>query len=122
MAASNAESSFTTFIPRAAMTAAGFPSPAITPSTTWRANLSVSSPAFTNATISATSEAAIAKSLIATSFSFAIREISPSHQLRALAGSAPNATVASTTSRTSALIIADISLSGTDHCSCKRLR
>ena len=114
--------SLTTLIPRAAITADGFPSPAITPSTTWRANLSVKSPALTRATISATSVAEIGRSLIATSFSLAIREISPNHQLRALAGSAPSATVASTTSNTSALIIADISLSGTAHCSCKRLR
>ena len=122
IAAINSESSFTTLMPRAAITSAGFPSPAITPSTTWRANLSVNSPALTSATISATSAALIPNSFIATSFSFEIREISPSHHPRAFAGSAPRATVASTTSNTSALIMADISLSGTDHCSCKRLR
>ena len=122
MAAMSAPSSLTTFIPRAPITAAGLPSPAITPSITWRANLSVSSPALTSATISATSLGVIVKSAIATSLSFAIREISPSHQLRALVGSAPKLTVASTIFKTSALIIAAISLSGTAQASCRRLR
>ena len=122
IAAISAPSSLTTLMPRLATTSEGFPSPAITPSTTWRASLSVSSPALTSATISATSCGVIVKSAIATSLSFAIREISPSHQLRAFVGSEPNKTVASTISRTSALIIAAISLSGTAHACCKRLR
>ena len=122
IAASSAPSSLTTLNPRAAITAAGLPSPLITPSTTWRANLSVSSPLFINSTISATSFGVIESSSTATSFSFAIREISPSHQPRALVGSAPRFTVASTVPSKSALIIAAISLSGTDQASCKRFR
>ncbi|CAB4687595.1 unannotated protein [freshwater metagenome] len=118
----SAPSSLTTLIPRAAITAAGLPSPAITPSITWRASLSVNSPALTKATISATSDGVIGRFAIATSLSLAIREISPNHQLRAFAGSAPKVTVASTIFNTSALIIAAISLSGTAHASCKRLR
>ena len=122
MAAMSAPSSLTTLIPRLATTCAGEPSPAITPSITWRANLSVSSPCATRATIAATSLGVIERSAIPTLESFAIREISPSHQLRALVGSEPNKTVSSTISKTSALIIAAISLSGTAHSSFKRLR
>ena len=51
-----------------------------------------------------------------------MREISPSHHVRAFVGSDPSNTVASTISRTSAFTIADISLSGTFHSSFKRLR
>ena len=58
----------------------------------------------------------------ATSFSFARREISPSHQVRARVGSAPSLMVSSTTSTSSALINEFISESGTFHSFCKRLR
>ena len=118
----NAESSETTLIPRFSMISAGLPSPLMTPSTTCRASLSVNSPEVMSETISLTSEAVIGSAPADTSFSLAIRAISPSHQPRARVGSAPSFTVASTRSRTSALIIAAISLSGTCQLSCRRLR
>ena len=113
----SAESSETTFKPRFEITTAGDPSPAITPSTTCRANLSVNSLLLINSMICATSFTEI-KSAGETARSLAILEISPSHQDLALVGSDPNKTVSSTVSSNSALIIAAISLSGTPHAVC----
>ena len=121
MATISAESSDTTFRPRFSITSFGEPSPLTTPSTTWRANLSVRSPLVISAMISATKAVEISD-VGATSFSFARREISPSHQVRARVGSAPSFIVSSTTSTSSALINEFISESGTFHSFCKRLR
>ena len=116
-----AESSETTLSPRLSITSRGVPSPLITPSTTWRANLSVNSPPAIKAITSAT-WAAVIREVGATSFSLARRETSPSHHVRARVASAPSLTVSSTTSRSSAFTMDSISLAGTFHSSCNRLR
>ena len=59
MAARRAPSSLTTASPRAATTSSGEPSPASTPSITWRASLSLSAPSSTSASTRATSAGVI---------------------------------------------------------------
>ena len=95
IAAMSAPSSETTARPRASTTSCGVPSPAMTPSSTWRASLSLSAPASTSDCRAATS-AGVTRSDASRSVAFAMRVISPVHHLRAAAGAAPAATVAST--------------------------
>src|SRR6266568_3051953 len=100
---------------RAATTSSGFPSPARTPSITWRASLSLRAPDATSAATRATAAGLIARSARSVPDSFARRASSPSHHLRASAGDAPAATVCSTRSSAPALRMAAMSSAGSPH-------
>ncbi len=80
-AAPSAPSSDTTASPRASTTSSGEPSPATTPSSTWRASLSLSFPDSTSSTMRATCAGVTGNSDTSTPRSFACRASSPIHHL-----------------------------------------
>ena len=122
MAARSAPSSDTTARPRAATTSSGEPSPAITPSKTWRASLSLRAPEAMSSSTRAISAGVTASDAGSTPDSLAMRVNSPAHHLRAASGATPAATEASTSSSTPALTRVAISKSPIPHACARRAR
>src|SRR5690606_17154333 len=115
IAARRGPSSETTSSPRATTTSSGEPSPASTPSSTWRASLSLMRPASTSACSSPTWAGVTGSSSSETPCTLAVRASSPIHHLRAAAGAAPAAIVASMISTALALTTSRISASAKPH-------